>query len=517
MNQTLSPQPSPRPGRRWPAFLLGLGVFVALLLSLLGYRGLHGLESELARLRARGEELTFDELAIPYLTNGAPRTAALVKVINSIDAKPTGLGFVAPMSQVAPGRARILAQAPALPLDHDALAWSDLEAQLAAFAPQLAEIRQLVEDPEPDLGRDPKQFRGGPRRPFIEKRVMAQLLVLEVVRQAHAGRRSEALANLHALVQVARLHRRDPTLVSHMINVAIAGLGLHTTWEVLQMGGWTEAQLAALQQDWESLDLLGECELALLGERAAGLAYFEIVRHSGWQQLQPVGAGPGAPAPSALDLIHRAFVGPFYSALILPGDQRLFLEISQHPLDHVRLLRQDDPSPTLQTDLDAQWRRLTGPLESWHRIRYPTSSAVLPNTARALQITARHETLRQLAIAALAVERHRLRHGVPPNSLDDLVPALTPAIPRDPMGHRPLRYKPQPDGRWQLWSVGENGRDDGGDATHQPNQPAVSAPLWALGKDLVWPTPATADEVQAYEAEQARSRPRRSGGSSVPR
>jgi hypothetical protein len=63
--------------------------------------------------------------------------------------------------------------------------------------------------------------------------------------------------------------------------------------------------------------------------------------------------------------------------------------------------------------------------------------------------------------AALAVERYRSTTGKTPASLSDLVPAYIETIPLDPFGDRPLRYVVDLAG-YSVYSVGENGQDDGG-------------------------------------------------------
>jgi hypothetical protein len=66
--------------------------------------------------------------------------------------------------------------------------------------------------------------------------------------------------------------------------------------------------------------------------------------------------------------------------------------------------------------------------------------------------------------AAIAAELYRRRNGTFPDRLDDLVPDFLPGVPRDPFDQQPLRYHPG-DAACIIYSVGRNGRDDGG-ATH---------------------------------------------------
>ncbi|MEI2722644.1 MAG: hypothetical protein V9H26_03600 [Verrucomicrobiota bacterium] len=97
----------------------------------------------------------------------------------------------------------------------------------------------------------------------------------------------------------------------------------------------------------------------------------------------------------------------------------------------------------------------------------------------------RSETLRRLTITAIALERYRLRHGRPPNDLAALVPDFLPAVPIDLMSGRPLAYLLTAGGASTLYSVGEDGRDDGGDSTSLAATNRFD--LWS-GKDAVWPT-----------------------------
>ena len=62
----------------------------------------------------------------------------------------------------------------------------------------------------------------------------------------------------------------------------------------------------------------------------------------------------------------------------------------------------------------------------------------------------------------LAVRVFETEHGRLPTGLDELTPALLASIPLDPFDGEPIRYGREENGSWRLWSVGPNGRDDGG-------------------------------------------------------
>ena len=97
------------------------------------------------------------------------------------------------------------------------------------------------------------------------------------------------------------------------------------------------------------------------------------------------------------------------------------------------------------------------------RLRRPISAVMLPSLAHAVRLHYSVLAQRRMAAIALAMRLFELDHGRRPRELAELVPDYLPAVPIDPMaaGEWPIHYLPnahQP----ILYSVGENGRDDGG-------------------------------------------------------
>jgi hypothetical protein len=107
---------------------------------------------------------------------------------------------------------------------------------------------------------------------------------------------------------------------------------------------------------------------------------------------------------------------------------------------------------------------------------------------------------RQIVITAIALKRYQLRHGVYPPELAALAPEFAAEIIDDPMDGKPLRYHLNSDGTYVLYSVGDDGKDDGGDVS--PSTPSKTA-TWLQGRDWVWPLPASGDEVKKFYAKEA--------------
>ena len=77
---------------------------------------------------------------------------------------------------------------------------------------------------------------------------------------------------------------------------------------------------------------------------------------------------------------------------------------------------------------------------------------------------AQYQTLANEAYIACGLERYRLAHGQYPDSLDALAPQFAAKLPHDIIGGQPLKYHRTANGRFVLYSVGWNGKDDGGEA-----------------------------------------------------
>ena len=105
------------------------------------------------------------------------------------------------------------------------------------------------------------------------------------------------------------------------------------------------------------------------------------------------------------------------------------------------------------------------------------------------------QTQQQMVLTVLGVQRYRLRTGRLPAQLSDLVPEYLTAWPHDFMDGKALRYRLlSGDGDFLLYSVGEDGKDDGGDPAQQADKKTYHQ-IWD-GRDAVWPSAATAEEAK---------------------
>jgi hypothetical protein len=195
--------------------------------------------------------------------------------------------------------------------------------------------------------------------------------------------------------------------------------------------------LEVLQRDLLSIDTDSAIEQQVLQERAVLLqAYWDDAR-SWYSSLHPLRPW----------MVHRVIrqahlLDEFLIQARRPWPQRLEIQ-----------------APT-EAEIVERRRRL-GPRSAFP-LDVGDPEAARYAQKRRTEVTATTLALVRSALAATAVARFRLANaGELPRTLQDLVPALLPAIPIDPFSGQPLRYVHDA-ARFAIYSDGTNQRDDGG-------------------------------------------------------
>jgi len=105
---------------------------------------------------------------------------------------------------------------------------------------------------------------------------------------------------------------------------------------------------------------------------------------------------------------------------------------------------------------------LPPPKPHWGPLNFLAESVSLPIFG-VIKTSLRGQTLVNIARIAIALERHRLRHGSFPRTLDTLVPGFLAAIPTEVFDGAPLHYLLKENAQgFTLYSTGWKGTDDGG-------------------------------------------------------
>jgi len=314
----------------------------------------------------------------------------------------------------------------------------------------------------------------------------AQWLSAATIVDLQAGSNDSAIANLEALGGMVRLNSEDFLLVSQMIRVAVGGLGLATTWELLQRPDLDDAQLQRVAAVWQDVDFLQGLERAFVGERALGNQFWNRIQGSSATQVRSL-LNNASSTKQPLQSILEDFVAlPAYRLTSMDDDHLFYLHCMQDNLDAARAMRRGQAWLKSKPGFDnsiAEIQRIAGTPQ---RLKYWVTLIVMPNIAKASDTVVRTETERRMTLTSIALQRYRLRFGKFPENLETLVPRFLVSVPKDCMNGQSLSYHLKSDGNFTLYSVGSNGLDDGGDPSAPPK---TNLSFWS-GKDAVWPAAA---------------------------
>lgn len=506
--------------------LIGCGVAAGLALGFLveerirGGLQLRALERD---LRARGELLTVAEL-VSTATNQAGRLVTPTQLTGLLPGiSPAG----EPQSPdgLPPGRKAVLWRLDAWQTRDGATnTWDNFARDLASVWEQLPAVRAAFTNPVPRLvvdytaGFNTLLPHLGPIKTF------SQTLRCATLRDLREGNLEAALENLLTAKALLDLQRHEGLIISQLVRNAIGHLSLDTVWQALPAEGWSDAQLARLQAAWQEPEFIAGMADGLRLERAVAAWHFtgHGLKHADLLSVYEMAAPFGDDSEQLASDV--PLIEPLVAAL-QRARRSVFVEVwrfawaAQDLAFHHRRVQQalDAAARAVRERSAAGFRKSEAPGKAagrpaWDpqelgfqdKLRHWFCLSMMAPTDTTLRKAAQTDCHAQLAVTAIALQRYHLRHGRWPERLAELVPAFLPEMPRDWMDGRPLRYRRNADGTFTLYSVGWDGRDDGGD----PRAEDDGRPTMLRGRDIVWPQPATEAELLAAGAMPRSSRMR---------
>jgi len=395
-------------------------------------------ENEVGRIQAAGEPITIQDL---YQDHRAPPGTADITpfwmaVIDGFDARQFNFDgkTVAIVGTDGPA----------------ALDPGD-EAGLAAASDFLQKYDKTIQatlDAARETGesRFPVTFEAGMTAflPHVPKlRLISRLLLLRSQSQRARGDIEGALESIDAIFAASDSLSHQLLLVEHLVRLAIFGVALKEAQELIGEQKLSNEQLTDLQKRLTSSDVQAALTRALYGERA--MSYLTFQNLDTLAKSQP--------------LKGRQLVLDTGGKLTRPADCLMSLELFAETIDASHQLF---PAALTQVqEVESRLKTMVGSRNPLHKVQYRYTLALFPAARAAFEADGRALASRDALIAAIAAERHRLKHGTYPSRLDELVPDFLPAIPIDPFDGRPLRFVRSDDGL-RIYSVGRNRKDDGG-------------------------------------------------------
>jgi hypothetical protein len=501
--------------------LLALIVLLVVFLLFERFRGQISLARYKRELAAKGEKLTPQDLATPFFVddNGAPAVMKNIGLLQDGEVLPKH--YPPRMKLTQTGRAIVCFKEDEWVDDKVTNRWEQVALDLKTNESPLAQIRAGLLKP---ILNNQLDFTAGLKMTFtnlVPAKACSFWFGAAIQLALHEGRTREALTNLRAQIELPRLLADDHLAISELVRIAVAAIARTDTWEALQSDGWTDEDLATLQRAWADQAFAKNMVRSLEGERVYIAVTCEQLRASNEEsyemmfgQYSDLFADGELEDSGWLDMLKQL---PLGEGLIVTLRKQVYcrlwrfawsfqaeLRTLKHLQRLIELMRSGDSQSSylsIRDDLDVLLLE-AATKNTYGRLRYPPPESVI-TLSFTLKKAMRAETERSLLLSAVALQRHKLRHGNYPESLSALVPEFLPAVPVDYMNGKPIKYHRNDDGSYTLYSVGEDGRDDGGDSSPVPDAESPRD-LWRR-RDFVWPAPATPEEVETYRREASKN------------
>jgi len=506
--------------------LIGAGIVlgaVILIPFIYHYKLRFAVEAYIAELKAKGESMELAQVIPPRVPpdkNSAPRFLAAVGLFATNDNILT-TNWPISMRGVALGKAQILWRQNSIREFGMTNSWEDLALALAADKEAFRRLAAITNSSVFDFGLQYEQrFEMRITNLVVEKKAI-QKLAAKTINDLRLGQIGPAEENIRAMLSLVDGTSDERTAISQLVRIAIAQIACASTWEFLQSTNLTDGQLAGLQADWGRPEFLHAMANVLPVEREGGLTATANWRKSSAEMQRYFDLLKKARETLDYDIEEDTFFEKVkkHGEIFLwrywwsYPDELRGLKGYQVLLDTMKLAATNS---SFQEAISKQSlaldhlgiSKINGSFETMF-LREPNVHNIFSESIVTLaglpSKVLRAEAAKQTAITAIALKRYQLKHDYCPPSLNALVPEFLPAVPRDPVDGEPLRYRLQSDGTFLLYSIGDNGKDDGGNPSLE-KEAEHSNYNWLNPRalDWVWPQPATAAEIEKYYEEEAK-------------
>ena len=327
------------------------------------------------------------------------------------------------------------------------------------FDPDLNLIRSALKRPLVRMDGDYENPYEMPTPNYSRIRNVVWMLARRAECHLLSGRSDLALDDLLLISGMRRILEGKPnTLVSTMINTAIARLFTEVVTDGITRHAWSESELIALQIQLSQINLVPACIKTFREEEVAECFSLE----SGWSNnFQSSASGK---------------IVMYFPRGWLYQNLTEISELTEEALDSYDSI-QGTFRPKILNDFERKLDNIRVRLTPYTYL----AALAVPSFCKAAQTLAYNQTHADETQIACALERYRLAQGEYPETLDALLPRFIDKLPHDIIGGQSLHYRRKIDGSFLLYAVGWNEVDDGAETAF-----ARGGFIDRLNGDWVW-------------------------------
>jgi hypothetical protein len=259
-----------------------------------------------------------------------------------------------------------------------------------------------------------------------EFKQLAQWHSLRIVWQLDQGDEDAAAQTTIHLFDLSQTLANEPTLISQLLRLAAANIGMSSMERVLTRTSLEREQLQALRDALDRARPDRAMHVGMMGERCFGLDFMHFNPGQLTAATDINGGQSKIPAADALMLLYR-MTG------LADSDTRFYLNSLNA---YVAAGTNSGPNRLALANDRTLDPRAQGKFAIFSNLLMPALGRAFDKEAQCLTAMAAAET-------ALAVEAYRADHqGELPETLDELVPAYFETTPVDPATEKPLSLVP---------------------------------------------------------------------------
>ena len=301
---------------------------------------------------------------------------------------------------------------------------------------------------------------------------ICQRLNLKACAELAEGENEKAFDDVKLMLYVADTAKTEQILISYLVRLACVQIDIQPIWEGLAEHRWTDTQLKQLQARLEPYDFLADMQCPLRAERAGGVLSVDLLKEKGLGLLTTLAndGGPASPdwVPPLILLARIAPAGWYdqeklHYCLLYDDEFRGSMDEASRRVFPRQIAANVAKRGTFAKDNGfLHWG---SPAQgTWHAIIHHeiVAAMLLPFLSGVPIKAAAAQTATDQAAVACARERYRLANSQFPENLQALLPRFITHLPNDVITGESFKYRRTDDGRFVLYSVGWNEKDDGG-------------------------------------------------------
>ncbi len=307
------------------------------------------------------------------------------------------------------------------------------------------------------------------------------LLILKAEAHLKLGNSPAALGEIE---QGFRLHTAlssELSLIAGLTRLSHLGMLENCIWDGLAAGQWHDEELTAIENHFADLRLVNDCRFAFASERGfANAAGLELAKNGFEMLLDQM------KSLEKLGLVQKPSFAEKLVLHMIPRGWAYVLMVRRNEYFDWLLAQFDEPNggaaadffPLMKTSED--WLEShpvppgLGMVNAW------IDGISLPVFDNAHKQYLYAHTRAQETRLACTLESFRRAKGGFPEKLDELMPGFIDAIPKDVFDSKPLRYRRNADGGYDLWSIGPDRKDDGGKIDPEKGRDDQDDWLWHM-------------------------------------